>query len=397
MTGNDMGPGDPTVVVPPMTGLGETEVLGMLNVSRAVVSGGSESIVLDQIAREAAKVAHAGAARILLSGGRHGFRVASNYGIGEVWARRLDRMREEAEIGPAGIAVRHGVPIAIDDHRTHPMFRPWCEAALAAGFGAMLLVPMKVDDRCIGAMAILRAARGPWPRAQIDVLCLFAAHAASTIRIAQLVEGQARRLSALDRAVDGLRAQAHEHANRLQAVAGLLALGDVDAAMRFVDGLTAVYVMENDQITSRIEVRVVAGLLIAEGNIARQRGVTLELAEDSTLTHLPSRLSDADVVTILGNLIDNAVASILVLPQRERVVTVRICAGAEELLVEVSNPLPPGMSLDRERMFERGYTTKGGHAGLGLALVAQAVNAAFGVIDVVAGEAMTIRVAIPYD
>lgn len=396
MTDTDVDQNGPAVAVPPMTGLGEAEVLGMLNVSRAVVSGGSVSIVLDQIAREAAKVARAGSARILLSGGRHGFRIASNYGISEGYARRLDRLRE-VELGPAGVAVQQGVPVAIEDHRTHPTFRPWCDSALEEGYGAMLLVPMKIDDRGIGAMAILRAEPGPWPRAQVDVLCLFAAHAASTIRIAQLVEEQSRRLSALDRAVDGLRAQAHEHANRLHAVAGLLALGDVEATIRFVDGLTTAYTAENDQITSRIEVRIVAGLLIAEGNIARQRGVTIALSEDSALSTVPWRLNDADVVTILGNLIDNAIEAVLALPQPQRVVTVRIGGGTEEMLIEVTNPRPPDTSIDTARMLERGYTTKFGHAGLGLSLVARTVDAAFGTIEVADAEAITVRVRVPYD
>ncbi|WP_395311992.1 ATP-binding protein [Mycobacterium sp. AMU20-3851] len=171
---------------------------------------------------------------------------------------------------------------------------------------------------------------------------------------------------------DTLRAQTHEFANQLHTISGLVQLGEFDAVHELVGTLTRRRAEINDAVTQRVSDPAVAALLIAKTSLAGESGVTLTLDEDSRLRALPPALA-TDVITVLGNLIDNAVdASVGSAPAR---VTVRI-EDTDGLLIAVTDS-GPGVPLElRESVFARGVTSKpdgaGGPAekrGIGLALV----------------------------
>lgn len=171
---------------------------------------------------------------------------------------------------------------------------------------------------------------------------------------------------------DTLRAQTHEFANQLHTISGLVQLGEFDAVHELVGTLTRRRAEINDAVTQRVSDPAVAALLIAKTSLAGESGVTLTLDEDSRLRALPPALA-TDVITVLGNLIDNAVdASVGSASAR---VTVRI-EDTDGLLIAVTDS-GPGVPLAlRESVFARGVTSKpdgaGGPAekrGIGLALV----------------------------
>ena len=171
---------------------------------------------------------------------------------------------------------------------------------------------------------------------------------------------------------DTLRAQTHEFANQLHTISGLVQLGEFDAVHELVGTLTRRRAEINDAVTQRVSDPAVAALLIAKTSLAGESGVTLTLDEDSRLRALPPALA-TDVITVLGNLIDNAVdASVGSAPAR---VTVRI-EDTDGLLIAVTDSGPGVPPELRESVFARGVTSKpdgaGGPAekrGIGLALV----------------------------
>ena len=81
----------------------------------------------------------------------------------------------------------------------------------------------------------------------------------------------------------GLREQTHEHANRLHAIRGLLALGAPEEALQFLEQLETAHHVAYGRISGAIEQHVVAGLLLAETAIAQQRGIQLEIDDASRL------------------------------------------------------------------------------------------------------------------
>ena len=135
----------------------------------------------------------------------------------------------------------------------------------------------------------------------------FGEHAASAIRTAQLIERQTRQVDALARLVRGLREQTHEHANQPAR------RPRPARARRARRGAAVRRASSRPRTTSptaasraRSSQHVVAGLLLAETAVAQQRGIALEIDDASRLDRLPPRLTDADAVTIIGNLLENA-------------------------------------------------------------------------------------------
>jgi sensor histidine kinase regulating citrate/malate metabolism len=233
-----------------------------------------------------------------------------------------------------------------------------------------------------GALTTYRDHAGPWPERQIELLGFFAEHATHAIRTAELIDRQHREMAALSRLVRGLREQTHEHANRIHALGGLLALGDVEEARRFLTVIESTYEETYGQVAGRVHSHALAGLIIAETLIARQRSVTLELDDATLVTRLPERLGDVEAVTVVGNLLGNALDAVGGMPAPRRRVVLRMIEEAGELAIAVRDWGPGIPEPERRRILEHGYTTKADHAGVGLPLVADVVAAARGRVTI---------------
>jgi hypothetical protein len=122
---------------------------------------------------------------------------------------------------------------------------------------------------------VYRSRAEPWRRRQLLLLSFFGEHAASAIRTAQLIDRQTRQVAALTRVVRGQREQMHEHANRLPAIRGLLALDAHEDAERFVTTLEQAHHSAYGSVAERLHQQVVAGLVLAEIAAAQRRGITL--------------------------------------------------------------------------------------------------------------------------
>ncbi|MDG4864359.1 sensor histidine kinase, partial [Streptomyces sp. T-3] len=166
-----------------------------------------------------------------------------------------------------------------------------------------------------------------------------------------------------------LRSQAHEAANRLHTVVSLIELGRADEAVEFATAELELAQTLTDQVVAAVSEPVLAALLLGKAAQANERGVELEVSPDSRLDDglLPSSLPARDLVTVLGNLIDNAVDAAVGTTGAK--VTVTALATPAELLLKVTDTgpgVPPGQDV-----FRRGWSGKGEGRGLGLALVRQ--------------------------
>ncbi|MFD3731081.1 ATP-binding protein [Streptomyces sp. NPDC058632] len=187
-----------------------------------------------------------------------------------------------------------------------------------------------------------------------------------------------------------LRSQAHEAANRLHTVVSLIELGRAEEAVDFATAELELAQALTDQVVAAVGEPVLAALLLGKTAQANERGVELVVTPDSRLDDglLPDTLPARDLVTILGNLIDNAVDAALGGMGPRVTVTALTDAGAE-LILRVSDT-GPGVDPDHtEAVFQRGFTTKPsgpGGRGLGLALVRQAVNRHGGTLTVTSAK-----------
>jgi signal transduction histidine kinase len=372
----------------------------MLAVSRAVARGGDLGRILDEIARQATQVADGTdrASVILIDGSERRFRLAGSHGLSESYMRLLST--GEAKLrpgdGPSGLAYVTRAPVVVSDVDSDPRIVSWTwrEIVREERYRAIVSIPlMPIGDRVVGTLNLYRAEAGEWPEEQVQLLMFFAEHAASAVRTAQLLDERSKQLMALRRVVRALREQTHEHANRLHAIDGLLGLGEIEEASELVRVLKSSHVAIREALDSRIGVPTLAGLILAESVAAAQRGITLTVDEGSRVRRLPAMLSETQLVTIVGNLLDNAFDAVAGMEPRRRNVRIRVSDANRRMQIAVTDS-GTGVPPDVASLFERGVTTKDDHRGLGLALVREAVEAAMGTIDVERhAEGTTFRVS----
>jgi two-component system CitB family sensor kinase len=168
---------------------------------------------------------------------------------------------------------------------------------------------------------------------------------------------------------DTLRAQTHEFSNQLHTISGLIELGDVDHARHYVGQLTSQRTEISQAVTSVIKDQAIAALLAAKASVAAEALVRLDISQESRVPGLEPALS-SDVVTILGNLIDNAIDAC----KGKADAWVRLKARAENgslaVCVQDNGPGIPADMIDS--IFSRGFSTKQstpGGRGIGLAPV----------------------------
>ena len=180
-----------------------------------------------------------------------------------------------------------------------------------------------------------------------------------------------------------LRAQSHEFANRLHTLVGLVELGRYAEASEFVTDVSAARADLTERLQASIRDAKLVALILAKVSLADERDVRLRVMEDS---HVDGPISDvSEVLTVAGNLIDNAIDAAAQAP-KPRWVELTIVAAERDLLVRVRDS-GPGVPHDmREAIFMDGVTTKssatGARRGLGLALVRQVVEGRGGMISV---------------
>ena len=196
-----------------------------------------------------------------------------------------------------------------------------------------------------------------------------------TLRDRTEVEGLAREVDDLRALSDALRAQEHDFAHRLHVIGGLIELGRYNDAVASINLTSGLHQELAASLVDGIGDPVLSALLLGKAAVASERGVTLQV---SSACELPDDIADAaGLVTVLGNLVDNAVDSASG-GSGHGVVQVGIAVQGTDLVLRVHDSGPgiePGFT---EEIFRDGFTTKvaqdvNRRRGLGLALVRQEV------------------------
>jgi two-component system, CitB family, sensor kinase len=194
---------------------------------------------------------------------------------------------------------------------------------------------------------------------------------------------------------EALRSQAHESANRLHTVLTMVELGRTDEAVQLATEELALAQQLTDQVVGALTEPALAALLLGKSAQAGERGVQLVIDDESRLDGSP--FASRDLLTVVGNLVDNALEAVAGTdPPRKVTVLVRDTGG--EVLVRVTDT-GPGLA-DAAAAFRRGWSTKQPGRGLGLALVRQVVDRYGGGHDVSAapggGAVITVRLPTPH-
>ncbi|MGW0999974.1 ATP-binding protein [Streptomyces sp. NPDC002520] len=210
--------------------------------------------------------------------------------------------------------------------------------------------------------------------------------AVATLRDRTELEQLGRELDSTRGLIDALRAQDHEHANRMHTLLGLLELEMYDDAVEFVGEVVGDHRATAEQVTEKIQDPLLAALLVGKATVAAERGVALWVSEG---TLLPDRLIDPrGLVTVVGNLVDNALDAVAgTLHAR---VEVELRAEGRTVVLRVHDTGPGVPEDQRELVFTEGWSTKKppahGKRGIGLSLVRRFAERQGGSATVGAGD-----------
>ncbi|MGH3362244.1 MAG: sensor histidine kinase, partial [Nocardioides sp.] len=166
--------------------------------------------------------------------------------------------------------------------------------------------------------------------------------------------------------------QNHEAANRLHTVVSLLEMGRPDEAVAFATSELELAQQLTDQVVAAVGDPVVAALLLGKTAEAAERGVVLSVAGGLPADVGP--VQPRELVTVLGNLVDNAFDAVA--GRAGPRVEVSLAGDGDRLRVVVDDSGPGLAPEEAAQAMERGWTTKAssgetGGRGLGLALVGQ--------------------------
>jgi sensor histidine kinase regulating citrate/malate metabolism len=269
--------------------------------------------------------------------------------------------------------------------------RPVGELGLAPPLVTALTDPEPREDELHvtdARVLVLNTAPAQWQGRSLGIV--------ATLRDRTDLEDLTGELDSARGLTEALRSQAHESANRLHTVVSLIELGHTDRALAFATEELAASQVLTDKVVASVEEPALAALLLGKAAQATERGIDFEVGDSAQWPEgvAPPR----EVVTIAGNLIDNALDAVAETPGPRRVrVDARVEDGYAVLVVEDTGPgLDPGAV---DRAFERGYSTKQasgpGRRGIGLALVAQSVQRLGGELAVQGPPGARFTVRLP--
>ncbi len=216
--------------------------------------------------------------------------------------------------------------------------------------GTMMIlntVPMIENNEIIGAVASFRR------KEELDIL--------------------AKQLSQVKEYSEMLRAQTHEYSNKLHTIAGLIQIGHDKEALELIGKETAGYQGLIAFLAKAVPFPVLAAFILGKYNHAQELRIRFDIDPESQMTDVPEELSREKLVTILGNLIDNAFDASLNGSHPPRV-NLSMTDSGNDLVFEVGDS-GPGIPADlSEKIFARGFTTKQQGRGHGLHLVMTALQ-----------------------
>ncbi|MDT8860856.1 DcuS/MalK family sensor histidine kinase [Alkalihalobacillus sp. MEB130] len=231
-------------------------------------------------------------------------------------------------------------------------------------------VPLYVDNHIVGAVATFR------DKTELKKL--------------------AEELTGFKLYTEALRAQTHEFMNKMHVILGMVQLKRYNELVVYVKKATNILQDEIRFITKHVKDPVLAGFLLGKVSYARERGAELVFKEEFIIPLPQNRDVSHDLITILGNLIDNGLDAVQSCTRKQ----LKVSSFYEDHYLYISVQ-DTGVGMDEQLLnviFDKETSTKGEKRGFGLYLVHQSVRQLDGNIDVISEEGLgtTFIVEIPY-
>lgn len=209
--------------------------------------------------------------------------------------------------------------------------------------------------------------------------------AVATFRRKDEIDLMARELSQVQTYSDMLRAQTHEYSNRLHAIVGMVQMEEYDEMLDFIAEETTGHRLLIRQLTETIPDPILSSFLIGKYMHAQELKVDFSIDSESHMVNIPDQLNRHRLVTILGNLLNNAFDAALTNKTNPQVKIFMTDFG-NDLIFEIEDSGSGVPKNIQETIFEKGVTTKTGEKrGYGLHLVKNSLMSMNGGVSVQCG------------
>jgi len=190
-----------------------------------------------------------------------------------------------------------------------------------------------------------------------------------------------KKLTRIQQYADSLRSQSHEYSNKLHTIAGLIQIDATDEALALIGQESRSHQELINLLRVAVPDPILAGCMLGKYNRAREMGLLLEIDPESHMTEIPQTLPREHLVSIIGNLIDNALEATWKKSGAGGVVFLSMTDLGEDLIFEIEDQGPGIKVEDQAKIFEKGFSSKSkeGH-GIGLHLVQHLLESLGGTI-----------------
>ena len=209
----------------------------------------------------------------------------------------------------------------------------------------------------------------------------------ASFRLKDELDLVSRKLTQIQKYTETLNSQSHEYSNKLHTIAGLLQIDAKEEALALIGQETQDHQKLINLLVRAVPDPVISGCILGKYNRAREMGLELILDPESDMSEIPEQLPREHLVSILGNLIDNALEATLEHTGAGGNVMISMTDLGNDLIFEVEDEGQGVPEALQEQIFEKGVTTKTsmGH-GFGLHLVKQFIDQLDGSITLGTGE-----------
>lgn len=207
-----------------------------------------------------------------------------------------------------------------------------------------------------------------------DALLLIIRDRTETTRLAEQLTGTSH-------IIEALRANTHEYMNKLHVILGLLQIGDTRQAIRFITDVSDDIESGYQAVMRQIKDPSVAALILGKQSHARELDIHFSLRHDAKLPKSNPWISTRDLITIIGNLVENAFEAVNG-TEGLRQVELSISCTDQGITISVDDT-GHGMTEEQIARIRTGqYTTKGEGHGIGLGLIREIIKKHHGFLDI---------------
>ena len=197
------------------------------------------------------------------------------------------------------------------------------------------------------------------------------------------IDELAKKLSQVNEYAELLRGQTHEYSNKLHTLGGLIQTKNYSEALQLIGSETRGYQVLIEFLIKNVSNQRMSGLLLGKYNRARELGIELDIDTNSEKIVLHQNLKIERLVTILGNLIENAFTAVIASDKNLKKVVVSWSSTASDLVFDIEDSGTGIADENLEKIFDKGFSTSNKIGkGIGLWHTKNAIDYLGGKIEV---------------